>query len=220
MNEWQLVHGDWAVLLPRGLLLLLLHSLVEQALLGHSIVHHEHSAVISKGNSFRHMEFMSRCNASVFLFITYVLDEWYWMGPNQGYQNFWWILCFQKISNISWINILGKPKNNKLIYHINSHFFGLKFAKFYLKNQTLDLSLLSFFFFSSKISEFLLKFSTLHWKYTFSFNVFSPFSKPQKIRQGSCQKRSLDPKWQHAIHGFDLVPTNGKACYVSMHVVM
>jgi hypothetical protein len=67
------------------------------------------------------MEFMSRCNASVFLFITYVLDEWYWMGPNQGYQNFWWILFFQKISNISWINIVGKPKNKKLIYHINSH---------------------------------------------------------------------------------------------------
>ncbi len=43
---------------PAGLLLLLLlHSLVEQAILGHSTVHPEHSAVMSKGNSFRHIEF-------------------------------------------------------------------------------------------------------------------------------------------------------------------
>jgi hypothetical protein len=45
MNEWQLVHGYWAFLPPPGLLLVLLHSLVEQALLGHSIIHHQHSAV-------------------------------------------------------------------------------------------------------------------------------------------------------------------------------
>jgi hypothetical protein len=49
--------------------LLLLHSLVEQALLGHSIVHHQHSAVMSKRNSFRHMAFMSTWNACIFLFI-------------------------------------------------------------------------------------------------------------------------------------------------------
>jgi hypothetical protein len=83
MNEWQLVHGHWA-LPPPGLLLL--HSLVEQALLGHSIVRHEHSAVMSKGNSFCHVEFMSKWNACIFLLIAYVLDERYWMGPNQGYQ--------------------------------------------------------------------------------------------------------------------------------------
>jgi hypothetical protein len=84
MNEWQLVHGHWAFLPPPGLLVL--HSLVEQALLGHSRVHHQHSAVMSKGNSFRNMEFMSKCNACIVLFLTYVLDERYWMGPNQGYQ--------------------------------------------------------------------------------------------------------------------------------------
>jgi hypothetical protein len=56
MNEWQLVHGHWAFLPPPGLLLL--HSMVEQALQGHSIIHHQHSAVMSKGNSFRHMEFI------------------------------------------------------------------------------------------------------------------------------------------------------------------
>jgi putative copper export protein len=83
MNDRQLVHRYWAFLPPPGLLL---HSLVEQALLGHSRVHHEHSAVMSKGNSFRHMEFMSKWNACIFPFITYVLDERYWMGPNQGYQ--------------------------------------------------------------------------------------------------------------------------------------
>jgi hypothetical protein len=74
MNEWQLVHGHWAFLPPPGVLLLL-HSLVEQALLGHSIIHDQHSAVMSKGNSFRHMELMSKWNACIFLFITHVLDE-------------------------------------------------------------------------------------------------------------------------------------------------
>jgi hypothetical protein len=41
---------------------------------------------MSKGNNFRHMEFISKCNAFIFLFIPYVLHERYWMGPNQGYQ--------------------------------------------------------------------------------------------------------------------------------------
>jgi hypothetical protein len=74
--------------LPQAGLLLLLHSLVEQAVLGHSIVHHQHSAVMSKGNNFRDMEFMSKWNACIFLFIAFVLDEGYWMEPNQGYQKF------------------------------------------------------------------------------------------------------------------------------------
>jgi hypothetical protein len=34
---------------------------------------------------FENMEFMSKWNACIFLFITFVLDEGYWMGPNQGY---------------------------------------------------------------------------------------------------------------------------------------
>jgi len=33
---------------------------------------------------FENMEFMSKWNACIFLFITFVLDEGYWMGPNQG----------------------------------------------------------------------------------------------------------------------------------------
>jgi hypothetical protein len=65
---------------------LLLHSWVEQALLGDSVVQHERSAVMSKGNSFRHKELMSNWNVCIHVLITYVLDERYWMGPNQGYQ--------------------------------------------------------------------------------------------------------------------------------------
>ncbi len=52
----KLVHGELGLSPARLLLLLRLQSLVEQAILGHSRVHHEHSAVTSKGNSFRHME--------------------------------------------------------------------------------------------------------------------------------------------------------------------
>jgi len=97
---WALCRTCYWALPPPGLLLL--HSLVEQALLGHSIVHHEHSAVMSKGNSFRHMEFMSKRNAFIFL-----LDERYWM---QRYQKFWWIWFVQKLEILDELIHSENPK--------------------------------------------------------------------------------------------------------------
>jgi len=191
MNEWQWVHDQLG--LPPPALLLLLHSLVEQALLGHSIVHHEHSAVMSKGNSFRHMEFMSKCNACILLLITYVLDERYWMGPNQGYQKFWWILFFQKNCNTSWINTLRKPNNNNWFNSI------LIFLVYILQNlleksNTRPKPFVFFFLKFTKRVNFSSNFLFYIENILLVFSSFFSLLKPQKISQISCPKKIIGPK--------------------------
>ncbi len=106
----KLVHGELG--LPPPSLLLQLQSLVEQALLGHSIVPPEHSAVMSKGNSFRHMELCPSGMHAYSPWLPMCLMKDIGWDPIKDIKKFDEFYFFQKISNISWISTLRKPNNN------------------------------------------------------------------------------------------------------------
>jgi hypothetical protein len=99
-------HGSFFYPGPPGLLL---HSIVEQALLGHSILHHERSAEMSKGNSF-----LELCPSGMHAYSSslpmYFMKDIGW-DPIKDIRKFDEFYFFQKISNISCINTLGKPIN-------------------------------------------------------------------------------------------------------------
>ncbi len=129
LRDWingNLVHGELG-LSPPSLLLLLLQSLVEEAILGHSRVHHEHSAVMSKGNSFRHMELCPSAMHAYYSWLPmYLMKDIVW-DPIKDIKNFDEFYISKKLAIL--VEFPHSENQIRIIIMIKFSFFGFRICK-------------------------------------------------------------------------------------------